>query len=194
MTLRAFPFKTLQFHGKNTCSWIAFIPPYCTMPTNTMDLEKKAHFDNVSYGRLILVFKCRLASRLSHPQQTVERDLAFIEELWPYTPTLNHADVLGELFDCRHLYRTSPKPTYYVIPVSRILGDAPILADPVTPTIPFRAQAHRSPSLHGKNPCSIPDSWPNKYDGSKLFVVNRWAYKRGRRESGMTIHSLFISR
>ena len=127
MTLCAFPFKNLQFHGKNTCSWIAFIPPYCTMPTNTMDLEKKAHFDNVSYGRLILVFKCRLASRLSHPQQTVERDLAFIEELWPYTPTLNDADVLGELFDCRRLYRTSPKPTYYVIPVSRILGDAPIL-------------------------------------------------------------------
>ena len=124
----------------------------------------------------------------------MERDLAFIEELWPYTPTLNHADVLGELFDCRRLYRTSPNPTYYVIPVSRILGDAPILADPVTPTIPFRAQANSSPSMHGKNPCSIPDSRPNKYDGSKLFVVNRWAYKRGRRESGMTIHSLFISR
>ena len=80
-------------------------------------------------------------------------------------------------------------PTYYVIPVSRILGDAPILADPVTPTIPFRAQASRSTSMHGKNPCSMPDSRPNKHDGSKLFVVNRWAYKRGRRESGVKINS-----
>jgi len=62
------------------------------MPTNTMDLETKAHFDNVSYGRLILVFKCRLASNLSHPQLTVERDLAFIEELWPYTPAHNDTD------------------------------------------------------------------------------------------------------
>ena len=52
---------------------------------------------------------------------------------------------------------------------------------------------HHPSSMHGKNPSSLPDLKPNEHDGSKLFVVNGWAYKRGRRESGMTIRCFILA-
>ena len=44
------------------------------------------HFAKLSYGRLIVTFKCRVAPDLRRHQKTREKSLAFVEELWEYTP------------------------------------------------------------------------------------------------------------
>ena len=82
MTLRAFPWAHMPFHSKNCSDWIVFIPPWCSIHHASMDMNRPDHFDKLSYGRLILTFKCRVATDpKNNKQQTREKSLAFIEEL-----------------------------------------------------------------------------------------------------------------
>ena len=76
--------------------------------THDLDMNKKKDLDKVSYGRLILAFKARIAPSLTCKQTTDERDLTFIEELWEYTPEHNDVDLIRNDFACKRLYRTSP--------------------------------------------------------------------------------------
>ena len=178
MTLRAFPWTHLTFHGCNRSDWIMFIPPWCDMAPEEMDMDNKSHFAKVSYGRLILLFESRIAEHVSRPAASDCRCLAFVEELWEYTPSESDIDPIRTEFGCRRLYRTDPEPTYYVLDVWRILGDAPIIADPINPTIPFKALKYNGPARSNPNPCARADSSPKKHDGSALFIVNKWMFDR----------------
>jgi len=84
-------------------------------------------------------FKCAVGPGL-HTDKSDVRSLAFVEEYWRLP--LQSADPLCSEFGCVRLYSTIPK-IYYVIDTWRILGPAPIIRNPVDPTIP-----------HGKLPKS----------------------------------------
>ena len=86
---------------------------------------------------------------------------------------------------CPRLYRTRPSPTYYVIDVWRIISDAPIIPDPINPTIPHKALKYRGAVQHNPNPSARADSTAGRHDGSALFIVNRWAFSSARASSGM---------
>lgn len=181
MTLRAFPWAHMPFHSKNCSDWIVFIPPWCSIHHASMDMNRPDHFDKLSYGRLILTFKCRVATDPKNKkQQTREKSLAFIEELWEYTPD-HTKDIYRTQFGCKRLYRTRPTPTYYVVDVWRVLGDAPIITDPVTPRIPpGPVPRGLGPNGISRNQMAKADSSPSKTDGSSLFIVNKWGFKRSR--------------
>ena len=91
--------------------------------------------------------------------------MAFVEELWEYTPG-EVKDVFRTDFGCKRLYRTQPKPTYYVVDVWRVIGDAPIVTDPVTPTISC-GTVLRGTGAGGiaRNPMAKADSSRTKTDG-----------------------------
>ena len=57
-----------------------------------------------------------------------------------------------------------------------VTGPAPIVHDPVTPTIPFRM----IPKDSDDYPYARADSRPNRHDGSQLFIVDKWSMKRHR--------------
>ena len=116
------------------------------MAPEEMDMDNKSHFAKVRYGRLILLFESRIAEHVSRPAASDSRCLAFVEELWEYTPSESDIDPIRTEFGCKRLYRTDPEPTYYVLDVWRILGDAPIIADPINPTIPFKALKYNGPA------------------------------------------------
>ena len=182
--MRAFPWQYMQFHGRNCSDWIIFIPPWCSQPAGSLDMNNPDHFVKLSYGRLIVTFKCRVAPDLRRHQNTKEKSLAFVEELWEYTPG-EVKDVFRTDFGCKRLYRTQPKPTYYVVDVWRVIGDAPIVTDPVTPRIPC-GTVLRGTGAGGitRNPMAKADSSRTKTDGSALFIVNKWGFKRSRTLSG----------
>ena len=184
MTLRAFPWQHMQFHGRTCSDWIIFIPPWCSRPASSLDMNNPDHFDNLSYGRLILTFKCHVAPDLHRHQNTREKSLAFVEELWEYTPG-EVKDVFRTHFGCKRLYRTQPKPTYYVVDVWRVVADAPIITDPVTPRIPHGTVVRGTgPGGITRNPMAKADSSRTRTDGSASFIVNKWGFKTSRTVSG----------
>jgi len=132
-----------------------------------------AHADKLGYGKVILLFRCRIQPTKNSAATT--HDLAFIEELWPYTPP--HQDIMAEAFGCSMFYSVSPHKVYYVISTADILAPAAIMRDPVHPTIPYGG-------LRGKkmaNPDAKEDSAGRKGTGSCLYRLNVWAMKWGTR-------------
>ena len=89
----------------------------------SMDLERQDHEAELGYGRLVMLFKCWFNVKQGAPN--VERDLAFIEEFWPYKNP-SGTDTLCDDFGCTRLYATCPRKVYYVIDICHILGPAPI--------------------------------------------------------------------
>ena len=83
-------------------------------------------------GRVILFFKASVGPG-PHCADSEQKSLAFIEEYWrmPVQP----GDALTSEFNCVRLYSTVPA-VYYVIDAWRILGPAPIIRNPVHPSIP----------------------------------------------------------
>ena len=180
----------MTFHNHNRSDWIMFIHPWCECPAGEseqdMNFNQKRYFDRLSYGRLILLFKARIAPSIKHhSEQCEEKCLAFIEELWTYSPGSNEVDLIQSEFGCPRLCRTHPAPTYYVIDVWRILSDAPIIPDPINQTIPFKSLKYRGAVRHNPNPSAMADSAAGKHDGSALFIVNRWAFSSARTSSGV---------
>jgi hypothetical protein len=55
--------------------------------------------------------------------------------------------------------------------VCYLAGPAPILRDPVHPTIPYGYIPKSSPAY----PCARPDKQLNSCDGSELFIVEVWS-------------------
>ena len=51
MALHAFTWTHMTLHGSNRSDWIMFIPPWCDMAAEDMDMNNKSHFAKVSYGR-----------------------------------------------------------------------------------------------------------------------------------------------
>jgi hypothetical protein len=182
----------MTFHDQNRSDWIMFVPPWCEFPAGeserNMDFNQQRYIDRVSYGRLVLVFKARIAPDIiTVPIVSEEKSLAFVEELWRYSPENNDADIIRQDFGCTRLYRTHPEPTYYVIDAWRIISDAPIIPDPINATIPHKALKYRGPARDNPNPSAMADSRSDKGDGSALFIVNRWSFSSARASSGVML-------
>ena len=60
--------------------------------------------------------------------------------------------------------------------VSRNAGPAPIIRDPVHPTIPYGLM----PKASRDYPCARADSRANSHDGSELFIVDVWSLNKSR--------------
>jgi hypothetical protein len=61
----------------------------------------------------------------------------------------------------------------------RVAGPAPILRDPVNPTIPYGGIPKSSPEY----PFARADSRRYSRDGSKLFLVDEWALTKSRHKN-----------
>lgn len=166
MLLRAQPFKDMPYHEHPRTDYIMWRTPYCNIADKDLDLTKPAHVAEVGYGRVVLLFQCAVAPNKDTSPQMM--DLAYIEELWRYSPRTK--DQLDSEHGCTLLYRTSPMPTFYVIPASKILGPAAISRNTAPPRIPhggLRGCKHL-------NPCAQADTGPQDSSGSQLFRLNIW--------------------
>jgi len=91
------------------------------------------------------------------------------------------SDVLGASPRRRHLLCPYPcldhcvgrviRPTVWAGLCYHAAGPAPILSDPVHPTIPYGYIPKSSPAY----PCARPDKRLNSCDGSELFIVDVWS-------------------
>jgi hypothetical protein len=125
-------------------------------------------------GRAIFFFKCAVGPGL-HTDKSDVRSLAFVEEYWRLPP--QSADPLCSEFGCVRLYSTIPK-VYYVIDTWRILGPAPIIRNPVHPTIPHGTLPKSQAQRKREYPDAKEDS-KNGGDGSPQWIVNMWAMMWG---------------
>jgi hypothetical protein len=129
----------------------------------------------------IMLFKCVICQAAGVSEE--EHSLAFVEELWPYTPPTE--DMLQSNYACDMLYSTRPTPAYYVVNINSLLGAADIMRHPCTPTIPHDglAAAKKTRGVQNKNPNVSADTNPGHSDGtgSALFRVNAWCMQWGRR-------------
>ena len=166
MLVRAQPFKNMPYHDKTRTDFIVWRTPYCTIPDDDLDLTREDHVAQLGYGRVVLLFECALApDSTTHP---LMQQLAFIEELWRYSPPTK--DQLDSQHGCTLLYQTSPMPTFYVIPCTKILGPAAICRNPAPARIP-------PDGLRGcrlLNPCALADKGPQDSSGSELYRLNIW--------------------
>ena len=137
----------------------------------TLDPSMLEHESEMGFGRLVMLFKCTFNVDPGAPP--IQRDLAFIEEFWPYKKP-SGSDTLCDDFGCQRLYGTCPNKVYYVIDIAKILGPAPITSDPVHPTIPYGA--FKDISIQQKKreyEDARPDSSLGRGDGSPLYIVNK---------------------
>ena len=116
MVLRAHPFKHLPYHGKNRQDYAAWRPNYIDIPRDDYDPSDPQH--PVAYVRLIMLFKCGICPAQGVSEE--EHSLAFVEELWPYTPP--REDILQSKYECDMLYTTKPTPAYYVVNINSLLS------------------------------------------------------------------------
>ena len=166
MLVRAQPFKDMPYHDKTRTDFIMWRTPYCTITDEDLDLTKPEHVAQVGYGRVVLLFQCAIAANSNTDHQIM--DLAFIEELWRYSPLKQ--DQLDSEYGCTLLYQTSPAATFYVIPANKILGPAAISRNSAPPRIPpggLRGCRHT-------NPCARADTGPDDSSGSPLYRLNIW--------------------
>ena len=104
----------------------------------------------------------------------MEHSVAFVEELWQYTPPTS--DLLQDKYGCTMLYSMHPHPAYYVVPIDSLLGPAAIMGDPCT---------HHScewPGLRGlrtKNPNTACDQILGDKKGSQLYRLNTFCMQWG---------------
>ena len=136
VTTYLIPGSKHQYHGHQRRDFIAWIKPWMSISPTTLDPSMLEHESEMVFGRLVVLFKCCFNGEQGAP--LVQRDLAFIEEFWPYKKP-GGSDTLCDDFGCQRLYGTCPNKVYYVIDIAKILGPAPITSDPVHPTIPYGA-------------------------------------------------------
>jgi hypothetical protein len=170
MLIRAQPFVELAYHGAPRQDYIAWRTPYSNVPDDVFDPALPAHLSVMGYGRAILFFKARIHT--PGTDQPEVHDLAFIEELWRYSPPKTQPDQLDSQYGCTLLYSTSPSSSYYVIATSSILGPAAITRNPSHPRIPVGG-------LHGAackaaNPHARADRTRDDESGSPLHRLNIW--------------------
>jgi len=99
MLVRAQPFKDMLYHDKTRTDFIMWRTRYCTIADEDLDLTKPEHVAQVGYSRVVLLFQCAIAANSNTDHQIM--DLAFIEELWCYSPL---KDQLDSEYGCTLLY------------------------------------------------------------------------------------------
>jgi hypothetical protein len=172
MQIRAQPFPCLPYHDKTRTDYIMWRTSYSGIPHAQFDLNRPEHVAKVGYGRVILLFKCAIAPN-SHTSAEMH-ELAFIEELWRYTPS--SPDDLQDKYGCTLLYRTSPVATFYVIRANEILGPAAICRNTAPARIPVGGLGRVAErGLQSQvNPCARADKGPDDTSGSELYRLNIW--------------------
>ena len=169
--LRAHPFTQLPYHGKQRQDSALWRPNYTEIPVSAYNPANHAH--TKGYVRLILLFKCEI--QIAEGMRAEEHSVAFVEELWPYTPPTS--DLLQDEYGCTMLYSTHPHPAYYVVPIDSILGPAAIMRDPCMPTIP----PHGLRGVSKKNPSAVCDRMLGDNKGSRLYRLNAFCMQWGEK-------------
>jgi hypothetical protein len=139
---------------------------YIETPFSEYDPSNPAH--TKGYVQIIMFFKCDICPTKGAEQHM----LAFVEELWPYTPPTS--DLLHDEYGCSILYSTHPHPAYYVVPIDSILGPAAIMRDPCTPTI----LPHGLRGVSKRNPSAVCDKIVGD-KGSRLYRLNAFCMQWG---------------
>jgi hypothetical protein len=136
------------------------------------DFQASRDWQHAGYGRVLLFFKAKL--RPTKQETSRERELAFIEELFPLDKSKwRGVDaavyIAAKEHGCMHLYSGKPRDRIYsIIPVQHILGPVKITRDPVHPTI-LSAMLRQE---HVKKLRGIGE-------GSELYVLDRLSTVRG---------------
>ena len=176
--LRAYPFKGLQFHGRQTQSWILYVLNTFPHVLSEVDVLNPAHHKHIAVGLCILFFEVRIAGLWPIMPIFVHRDgltlhnltqvglqtrgmtkrkiynKVFIEEVSAFEGQDWWADA-ARPFRHKHVVRptVAKHKCYNVIDVARVLGPAMILRDPATPTVPEgalpRSAAERADRFQG---------------------------------------------
>ena len=169
MQIKSHPFEHLPFHGRVRKDCVLWRTTYSDISGRDFDPSKPEHAKHIGVGQVLLLFKCLV--QLKPGTLCVEKQLAFIEEYWPYRPA--RPDQLLEEFGCNLYYSTLPNKAYYVIDIQNILGPALILPNMCCQTIPKGGLTGvRSINLNAREDT-------NSARGNKLFRMNRWAMMRG---------------
>ena len=172
--LRSYPFEQLPFHGKVRKDFITFLKPYSRILPDNLDLRIPSNVEEgVGYGRLICVFKCR--TQVNVGEEVTEHHLAFMEELWPFTPRI--PDVLMDVYGHKILYSLKPRKVFYVLEMSRILGPASIFRNPGMTSIP-KGGLTKTKKMTGL----FIQNYLAK-EGCELFRLNMWNMKWGCKRS-----------
>jgi hypothetical protein len=129
-------------------------------------------WQQAGYGRVLLFFKAKLRPTKQAPSR--ERELAFIEELFPLDKSKWRgvdaaAYIAAKEHGCMNLYSGKPRDRIYsIILVQHILGPAHITRDPVHPTVPSTMlQQEHVKKLRGIG------------EGSELYVLDMLSTVRG---------------
>ena len=140
------------------------------------DFQASRDWQHAGYGRVLLFFKAKL--RPTKQETSRERELAFIEELFPLDKSKWQSKwrgvdaavyIAAKEHGCMHLYSGKPRDRIYsIIPVQHILGPVKITRDPVHPTI-LSAMLRQE---HVKKLRGIGE-------GSELYVLDRLSTVRG---------------
>ena len=157
---------------------MTFLKPYSKILPQKLDLSKPDHVEEgLGYGRLICVFKFRTVLRRGH--QATEHHVAYLEELWPYTP--QQPDYLMDEYGHKLLYSVNPRKVCYVMEIQRILGPAAIFRNPGMPNIPRGALTSRNrKKCNGQFPLNHLAT-----EGCELFRLNVWLMRWGCKSPGL---------
>ena len=156
---------------------VALIPPqpgpYYTEDNDEFDIEQAYESDDLWFARLHLLFRCEFRETDGIGKGSVrELDLALITTFENFPAPHGVAYQNG----CKVLYDPTPVPCVYVVPVSNILCQAPLM--------PY--------FVHGSTTNTLPNTWKGAVDargglrkdgppgpggaargnGSKLYQVN----------------------
>ena len=149
------------------CQWVV------ARPLLTNDLVVMINLFTLA-GRVISFFKCAVGPGL-HSERSDVRSMTYVDEYWRLPPQSGDLPCSG--FGCARLYSTIPK-VYYVIDTWCILGLAPMMSNPVHPTIPHGTLPKSQAQRKWDHPEAKKDS-KNGGDGSPQWMVNMWAMMWG---------------
>jgi hypothetical protein len=161
------------------------IPPYPYYELDPDEFEVVSDFDKLWFARLRLLFRVTVQPRGSSNRDQLEvLSLAFITTFDDdIGQMIRERDTLLRDHDCKLLFEApESKPICYVVPISNILGRAPLMpcylnGNP-TPTIPHTFAHLRQPRYKARG--IIPDTKLGSGNGSKLFRLNMFLWSMGR--------------
>jgi hypothetical protein len=162
------------------------IPPYPYYELDPDEFEVVSDFDKLWFARLRLLFRVTVQPRgsSSDRDQLQVLSLAFITTFDDdIGQMIRERDTLLRDHDCKLLFEApESKPICYVVPISNILGRAPLMpcylnGNP-TPTIPHTFAHLHQPRYKALG--IIPDTKLGSGNGSKLFLLNMFLWSMGR--------------
>ena len=186
MLIRAHPFKNMPFHGKCRQDFVIWRTTYSDFDSDSFDLSNPVHEEQMGYGKVIMLFRCKVQVTQGMEAQT--QNLVLLEELWRYTPP--QRDYLADEYKCHLFYSTRPRPAYYVVDIDRILGPAALFRCPVNPSIgPLGLDR-----VGALNPSAVAERSEGDGKGSPLYRLHMWYMRWGNTNEGMKMVRRFAEK